>query len=294
MLRPIFYVWLTIAALMTACEGYTPAAPERYQEPDQFADQVLKNVGASAELNLVTEIDHSRLAGAEEVYMPPARVVLAENAAFEAELLAQSQLAALDLPLRVLAYENADGEASVTFNSLAFIENRYGLEKRPELTGAYNAAMAQLLNGIPDDVVAQFATDTMETPAIIDIESSHDFDQSVQRARDGIDSQGDTVWFGEIDYQKAAAEAGLTIGPTRLLLFGGPAPGGKAMAEAPTLGLDAFCQKLLIWQDKEGTVHISFNDLIALAKRQGVDVNIPLRVIDFRLNSLFESVAATD
>ena len=66
------------------------------------------------------------------------------------------------------------------------------------------------------------------------------------------------------------------------------------MAEAPTLGLDAFCQKLLVWEDQDGVVRISFNDLLALADRQGVKVNPALRLINFRLNREFEGAARAD
>ena len=44
----------------------------------------------------------------------------------------------------------------------------------------------------------------------------------------------------------------MAIKPTTLILFGGPAPGAKAMNGAATLGLDAFCQKFLVWEDAKG------------------------------------------
>lgn len=67
------------------------------------------------------------------------------------------------------------------------------------------------------------------------------------------------------------------------------------MATAPSLGLDAFCQKLLVWRDPQGVVtHLSFNNLLALARRQDVPINIPLRIIDYRLRSTFKDVASAD
>ena len=77
--------------------------------------------------------------------------------------------------------------------------------------------------------------------------------------------------------------------PALLLLFGGPEPGAKAMADAPTLGPDAFCQKLLLWQDSSGTVQVSYNDLLDVADRQNVKKNFALRVINYRLNSIFSN-----
>ena len=75
--------------------------------------------------------------------------------------------------------------------------------------------------------------------------------------------------FGAVDFRANARELGIEIAPSYLILFGGPGPGGKAMVEAPTLGLDGFCQKFLIWEDASGRINLSFNDLLALADRQG-------------------------
>ena len=44
----------------------------------------------------------------------------------------------------------------------------------------------------------------------------------------------------------------MAIKPTTLILFGGPAPGAKAMNGAATLGLGAFCQKFRGWGDAKG------------------------------------------
>jgi len=66
------------------------------------------------------------------------------------------------------------------------------------------------------------------------------------------------------------------------------------MAEAPTLGLDAFCQKFLIWEDASGQIKLSFNDLLALAERQDVDKAMALRVINYRLNKTFGDALAQD
>ena len=100
------------------------------------------------------------------------------------------------------------------------------------------------------------------------------------------------MYFGTVDFQANADAEGIELPPRFMILFGAPGPGGKAMAEAVTLGLDGFCQKFLIWQDENGVTHLSFNDRIALAKRQDVTVPLALRVINYRLTSLFEEALA--
>ena len=298
--KPGFMRRVAVAALCVAavalvgCGSDEPVAPARYAPIDQLYDRLREGVEASPDLTYVVDIDHSRLAGEEGVVMPPSRVLIVSAPRLEAEMVARNPLLALDLPLRALAYETPEGHAAVTYNRWAFVAARHDLDDAPELAKRYAGAMDQLLANIPSSSVHHFETERMDSNGIITLESVHDFDTTVERIRAAIDAQGDTVWFGEVDFQTQAAGFGIAVEPNRLLLFGAPAPGGKAMAAAPTLGLDAFCQKLLIWQGEDGRVQISFNDLLALAERQGVGKNIPLRVIDFRLGSTFKAAAGPD
>ena len=129
----------------------------------------------------------------------------------------------------------------------------------------------------------------MQPDGIITLDSPFNFEETNRRVLEAINAAGDTVVFAEIDFQTRLTDIGVDIRPTRLILFGAPGPGGKAMRNAPTLGLDAFCQKFLIWEDDQGVVHLSFNDLLSVAERQQVGNSIPLRVIEFRLNKSFSN-----
>ena len=63
-----------------------------------------------------------------------------------------------------------------------------------------------------------------------------------------------------------------------------PEPGAKAMKNTPRLGLDAFCQKLLIYENQEGDVWVAFNDITELSKLYYETSTLPQRMIDSRLN----------
>ena len=284
---------LTIA--LAACSGPEPVTAERYKGPDGLFAILDSNVAASESLEKVVEIDHSRLGAEAGSVMPPAKVLVFSNPEFEALLLGINPLIAIDLPLRILAYEAVpDREARVTFNSFDYLRSRYGLGDRPALAEMFDASMTAVLSGIGPERITSFSNKTMQPDGITTLNSPYDFETTVERLTAAIDAQDDTVWFGTVDFQARAQEQGVEIRPSQLLLFGGPAPGAKAMAEAPTLGLDAFCQKLLVWQDETGTVKASFNDLLAIAERQGVRKSPALRVINRRLNSTFESALDSD
>lgn len=278
----------TFLLLAAGCGGPEPVTDERYAESDRLVAIMVENMAASDVLEEIADIDHSRLGAEAGSIMPPAKVLIFSNPELDARLVGINPLIAVDLPLRVLAYESSDGESRVIYNSFDYLRSRYGLGERPELQAIFDASMADVLLGIDRDEVMKFADDTMQPNGIVTLASPFDFEETVERVTAAIDAQDDTVWFGTVDFQARARDHGVDIEPALLLLFGGPAPGAKAMAEAPTLGLDAFCQKVLVWQDESGTVNVGFNDLLAIAERQKVSRSFALRVINHRLNSTFQ------
>ena len=246
------------------------------------------NVRANPRLQIIAEIDHSRLAAQAGSSMPPARVLIWSDPELEAAILKQAPLAAIDLPLRALAYEDEDSRsASVIANSFDYLVNRYALPNQAGLRDRYESAIATAMAGIPKTAIAQFLSDAMPGSGLVTLDSPFDYAITEKRIREAIDAQSDTVNFGIVDFAARSRKHGVELRPLRLILFGGPGPGGQAMSSAPTLGLDAFCQKLLVWEDADGHVHVTFNDLLAIAERQQVSVGIPLRVINWRLKSTF-------
>jgi uncharacterized protein (DUF302 family) len=195
----------------------------------------------------------------------------------------------------VLAFEDGrDSSSKIIYNTFDYLVSRYQLDpaSTETLRERYTANLRVASNGIATTAVSTFPDDTMSPDGIITISSPYGFEETVERVNAAIDSQGDTMHFGTVDFQANARELGVDIPPSYLILFGGPGPGGKAMVKAPTLGLDGFCQKFLIWEDASGQIKLSFNDLLALAERQGVKKAIALRVIDYRLKKTFGDALA--
>jgi uncharacterized protein (DUF302 family) len=75
--------------------------------------------------------------------------------------------------------------------------------------------------------------------------------------------------FARIDHAAGAAEAGLSLRPTELLIFGNAKDGTPLMQAVQTIGLD-LPLKALVWQDASGTTWLSYNDPNWLAKRHGL------------------------
>ncbi|WP_188109700.1 DUF302 domain-containing protein [Pseudohalioglobus sediminis] len=296
--RPLrFLLAVGFALVVAGCGNPEPISPGRYLETDQLVSRIDENLAASATLSKIVDIDHSRLAQEAGSFMPPARVLIFSDAQLEADLIQQNPLVALDLPLRVLAFEAvSDGASKIIYNSFDYLLSRYHLDPGSSraLKARYIENVDAAINGIEPEAIAAFSNDAMDPDGIITITSPYGYEETIERVTAAINAQSDTVHFGTVDFRANARELGIDIAPAYMILFGAPGPGGKAMAEAPTLGLDGFCQKFLIWEGASGQIKLSFNDLLALADRQGTKKALALRVINYRLTKTFSDALAIE
>jgi uncharacterized protein (DUF302 family) len=100
--------------LLAACSREAETVSEsRYVEPDRLYETLDANVHAQPGFEKIVDIDHSRLAAAAGSAMPPAHVLIWSDPALEAAILERAPLAAIDLPLRVLAYEDQNSRRPV-------------------------------------------------------------------------------------------------------------------------------------------------------------------------------------
>ena len=72
--------------------------------------------------------------------------------------------------------------------------------------------------------------------------------------------------FAHIDHSAEAAKVGLTMRPTKLLIFGSPKGGTPLMQAAPSVAID-LPLKALFWQDADGKVWLTYNDPSYLQQR---------------------------
>jgi uncharacterized protein (DUF302 family) len=217
-----------------------------------------------AGLTEIVEIDHARLAAAEGVEMPPSRVLISSDPAIDAAILQQQIRAGVDLPFRILSYSEA-GDPTVSFTDAAFLARRHGIDD-PAPGAAYDARLAEVIAAAEVAAAPAPVEGIDRDYGLIELTSTRGFDDTIASLRTAILAEGDTVWFGEVDFAARSADHGVTLPPATLLLFGGPAPGGVAMNAFPAIGLDAFCQKLLVYRAEDGSIRVLFNDIAALAE----------------------------
>jgi uncharacterized protein (DUF302 family) len=100
------------------------------------------------------------------------------------------------------------------------------------------------------------------------IPSRHSVDQTVAKLEAALQSKGVKL-FILIDHSGEAAKVGLKMPPTKLLIFGNPKSGTPLMLAAPSIAID-LPLKILVAEDSEGKVWISYNTPEYLAERHGL------------------------
>ncbi len=103
---------------------------------------------------------------------------------------------------------------------------------------------------------------------IIDERSQHSVEQTVERLTALLQAKGATL-FALVDHSGEAAKVGMTMPPTKLLIFGDPKAGTPLMLAAPSVAID-LPLKILVWEDAQGRTWLSYNSPAYLQERHGV------------------------
>ncbi|MEA2919754.1 MAG: hypothetical protein QOJ15_11835 [Bradyrhizobium sp.] len=117
---------------------------------------------------------------------------------------------------------------------------------------------------------------------------------TMNRLEAEVQARGLTV-FARIDHAAGAAEVGLPLRPTDLLIFGNAKGGTPLMQSAQTIGID-LPLKILVWQDTAGGTWMSYNDPVWLAQRHGLgaDVDATVNVLATAIHVVAKAAAGAE
>jgi uncharacterized protein (DUF302 family) len=108
----------------------------------------------------------------------------------------------------------------------------------------------------------------MAGDGLITVASDAPVGETIDRLGETVTAAGMRV-FARIDHAAGAAEVGMELRPTEVVLFGHPRGGTPLMQDGQTAGLD-LPLKALVWEDEHGAVWLTTNDPQWLARRHGL------------------------
>jgi uncharacterized protein (DUF302 family) len=102
---------------------------------------------------------------------------------------------------------------------------------------------------------------------ILNIRSKDSVGETLERLKGVLQAKGVAI-FAVVDHSGEAEKVGLKMRPTKLVLFGSPKAGTPLMLAAPSVAID-LPLKILIWEDGDGKVWVSYNSAAYLQERHG-------------------------
>jgi uncharacterized protein (DUF302 family) len=109
--------------------------------------QTLERLETALRKNSVTifaQIDHAAGAGEAGLPLRPTTVVLFGNPQVGTPIMQAKQTIGIDLPMKVLVWEDEKGKAWLSYNNLEFLARRHQVADRKETVAAMNEALAKL------------------------------------------------------------------------------------------------------------------------------------------------------
>jgi uncharacterized protein (DUF302 family) len=121
-------------------------------------------------------------------------------------------------------------------------------------------------------LLASEALAVQKEEGIVKIPSHHSVDETVNKLKAVLQSKGVTL-FALVDHSGEAEKVGMKMPPTKLLIFGNPKGGTPLMLASPSVAID-LPLKILVAQDSQGKVWISYNSGEYLKERHGLPENL--------------------
>lgn len=96
-------------------------------------------------LKIFARIDHGAGAGAAGVSLRPTQLLIFGNPKLGSQLFTSNQTAGIDLPMKALAWEDAEGQVWVAYNDPRYIADRHRIRNRAAVIQKMSGALKKLV-----------------------------------------------------------------------------------------------------------------------------------------------------
>ncbi|NJC28206.1 DUF302 domain-containing protein [Neolewinella antarctica] len=224
---------------------------------------------ANPAIGVVEEVDHQQNAQNINAELPATRVVLFGNPTLGTPLMQANQRAGIDLPQKMLVYINNDGQTVTAYNNTAYLGQRHGVDSVTTLSQISTALQGLATDGGATTLVPAAENTVTADEGLIEIDSELTFDETYNKLLELLNRNPNLSIITIFNHQANAASVNLELRPTRLLVFGNPNLGTPLIQDRRTMGID-LPQKMLIYEDADGTTKVLYNDIAYLVRRHGV------------------------
>jgi uncharacterized protein (DUF302 family) len=146
MLKRILCAGLVLAAYLPvahAAEGMVSV-----QSSHSVADTVdrLETALTGADFKIFARVDHAGGAKSVDMPLPPTELLIFGKPAAGTMLMQSQATVGIDLPLKYLVWEDADGKVMIGWNDMAWVAQRHGIEDKAPVIEKIQGALKKFAN----------------------------------------------------------------------------------------------------------------------------------------------------
>jgi uncharacterized protein (DUF302 family) len=244
------------------------------QSTKTFAETVADLTGAieaNPNLRLLRTIDHAQAAAGRGAVLAPTTELFFGNPAIGTPLMQAAQTAGIDLPQKMVIWEDLFGVVRIGYNGPAYLESRHQIDGADAQLNTIAGALAGLAGAAAGTVVEPvFDAGTVRPQAgLVTVRSERTVDEAFEAIVAALEAAAPVGIPLVLDHSQNAASVGLDLRPTRLIVFGNPSLGSTLMRTDQSIALD-LPQKFLVYADEDGQTIIAYNNPYAMAQRHDV------------------------
>ncbi len=101
-------------------------------------------IGDVKPVSVMAEVDHQKNAEKVDMKLRPTYLVLFGNPKLGTQLFTSNQSAGIDLPMKALVWEDADGQVWIGYNDPEWIAERHDIDDRDEVVKKMQGALDKL------------------------------------------------------------------------------------------------------------------------------------------------------
>jgi len=103
---------------------------------------------ANPNLKIILELDHSKNAANADIDLLPTRIILFGNPKLGTPLMLANRTVSIDLPQKMIVFQEASGEVKVAYNDPAYLKERHELDGRDEVLAKVSGALDKISSAV--------------------------------------------------------------------------------------------------------------------------------------------------
>jgi len=112
----------------------------------ETADRLAAMLDANPAIRVLARVDHAANAQSVNKQLSPTTLIIFGNPVLGTELMKENQMAGIDLPMKILIWQDTSGKTQMTYNDPAWIAQRHGLTTSAPVIKQMSGALNKITN----------------------------------------------------------------------------------------------------------------------------------------------------